>query len=255
MALLEKLWPAVSAVLTADGDVTGVLSVATTSGFYSGQLVELKATGLDALQLKVLEVLSATAMRVGAAAQSYEGSGTSCAGYSTALSATVVAKRQPKVFIGNDEVIASVYEAQPTTALRVMTVDRQGEYVAASGSGSAGSVSVTNVVSVTSTPLAASFQFIKILNTSISVGNASVTQALNAGSFSAAGRIIAVLSSLENSVGVSFNGVQISELAQGESFGYDLASNGRVINSSTTIGVWNISTTSTSGNIRFQIVS
>ncbi len=254
MALLEQLWPAVSQALTVDGDATGVLTVASTSGYYSGQLVELKGTALATLSLKVLEVLTSTTLRVGAPTQSYTGSGVSCAGYSVAASSTLVAKRQPKVVPGNDEVIGAVYEAQPTSAFRMMQVDQQGNYVAP-GSGSAGSVSVTNTITVTSSLSPASFQFVKILNTAITAGNASVTQALNAGSFSGNGRIVAVLSSLENPVGVSFNGAQVSELAQGESFGYDLASNGRVINSSTTIGVWNISSTSTSGNIRFQIVS
>ncbi len=257
MALLEQLWQSVSALLTADGDVTGVLSVGDTAGFHSGQVVQLKATGLSPLNAQVLEVLTSTTMRVGAIGQQYIGSGISCAGYTTGLSATVTASRQPKVIIGNDEVIGAVYEAQPTSAFRVMTVDQHGDYISPVGGGAAGagSVSVTNTVTITSSLLAATFQFVKILNTAITAGNASVTQALSAGSFTAAGRIVAVLSSLENPVGISFNGVQVSELVQGESFGYDLATNGRIVNTSTTIGVWNVSATSTSGNIRFQIVS
>lgn len=255
MALLEQLWPAVTQSLTADGDATGILTVGSTSGFYSGQLVQVTATGLAVLNLKVLEVLSSTTMRVGAPTQMYTGSGTSCAGYTTLLSAAVSARTQPKVNIGNDEVIASVYEAQPTTALRVMTVDRQGNYVTASGGSGGGSVSVTNIVSVTTSLVAASFQFIKVANSTITATNAALASAFNAGSFSAPGRVFTVLSSLNNAVGVSLNGVQVAELNQGESFGYDLATNGRVVNTSTTIGVWNVSTTSASGSIRFQIVS
>jgi len=254
MALLERNWPAASAALTADGDATGVLTVGSTSGFYSGQLVQLFGTGLTTKNLKVLEVISATQMRVGPVSQSYEGSGTDCAGFTTGLSSTVAAKVQPKVFPGDDEVVAVVYESQPTTALRVMTVDRQGNYVTA-GSGSAASVSVTNTVSITSALTSATFQYIKVASTSVTAGNASVTQAFPSGTISGNARIFTCVSTFNSNVGISLNGSQIQELGNNESFSYDLATNGRQINSSTTIGVWNISATSTSGSLRFSMVS
>ncbi len=225
MALAEKLWEAVSQALLVNGDATGVVTVASTAGFYSGQLVEVSGTALATLQLKVLEVLSATQMRLGAVAQSYEGSGTSLASYTVAASAVVVAKRQPKTFIGNDEVIASVYEAQPVTALRVFPTGPD-----------------------------ASFQFLKASNSSVTAGNASVTQAFTVGTLTSDAKILSCFNSLNQPVGVSLNGRQIMELESSERITYDLAANGSQINASTTIGVWNISATSTSGSIRFSVV-
>lgn len=252
--LLEQLWPGVTQALTADGDATGVLTVASTSGFYSGQLVQLKATGLATIDAKVLEVLSATTLRIGAPTQSYTGAGVSAAGYITGLSATLTAKSQPKVFPGNDETVAVVYEAQPTTALRVMTVDRQGAYVSG-GTGSAASVSVTNTVSITTALIPASFQFVKTVAATITAGNAALASAFPAGTISGNARIFSCLNSLNSPVGISLNGVQITELEASNSFAFDLATNGKQINASTTVGVWNVSATSTTGSIRFTFVS
>lgn len=257
MALPEQLWPAVSQAFTADGDVTGVVTVASTDGFYSGQLVQIRSAALPALNAQVLEVLSSLTLRVGAVGQQYLGSGISLAGYITGDTATISAARQLKVLPGNDDIFTAVYENQPTSALRVMTVDRQGNYISPAGGGAAGagSVSVTNTVSITSAFSSAAWQFIKVPSTSVTAGNASITQAFVAGTLSGNAKILNGINSLNQNIGVSLNGAQILELGSAESFSFDLGATSRQVNSSTTIGVWNVSATSTSGSLRLTLVS
>lgn len=54
MSLREKLWPAVSQTLAANGGSNGIVQVTSTSGYYSGQLVTLQGAALTALECKVL---------------------------------------------------------------------------------------------------------------------------------------------------------------------------------------------------------
>ena len=227
MALLEKLWQSASQALTADGTANGVAQVTSTSGFYSGQLVEVKGTALATLSLKVLEVLSGTQMRLGAVTQSYEGAGTSLAGYTVSASSMVIAKRQSKVITGNDDIIASVYEAQPITALRTIRATTD-----------------------------ASFQFVKVPTASVTSGNATITSALTVATLAGNVRMLDIVSSLDQTVGISVNGVQIQEVS-GSPIHYilPLASADKQLNSSSTIGVWNVSAVSTTGSICFSFIS
>ena len=256
MALLEKSWPVVSQALTVNGDVTGILTVASTSGFYSNQLVELKGTALTTLYLKVLEVLSATTLRVGAVTAGLTNAGgVSCAAFTTAATSTLYAPSQTKVLPGNDEIVSSTYEAQPTVAMRVLTVDRQGNYIDPSGGTGTTTMngSVTGAVSVTTT--ASVFQFVKVGNATITAGNANITTAYPVMTISANVKILTAINSLNQTVGLTFNGVQVQELESAEGFVLDLGSNGKHINVSTTVGIYNVSATVTTGTIRFQAIS
>jgi len=387
----ENFWPQYSANMSATGTTGGYVTVASTTGLYVRQKVVL--SGATSLTGVIKEVLSATVARVGPDDGVYPG-----AGYDLSLftpTATIFAPFQQIQYRGNSNPLQVVYEAEPTKALRMMSVDPQGNYVSPGSVSISGNISVTisstDVLSVTFTnPLsvtvnnfptsitvnnfptvqtvngsvtvgnfptsitvnnfptsitvnnssftvnnfptsitvnnssftvnnfptsftvnnssftvnnfptsitvnnssftvnfptsitvnnssftvnnfptvqtvngsvtltviaAATFQYFKVSNSTITVGNATITSAYTVGTLSAAGRIFSAISNLDSGVGLSFNGSQFSELNSGESLSFDLASNGRVINTSTTIGVWNISTTSTTGSIRFQIMS
>ncbi len=253
MSLLERFWPAVSQALTVNGDVTGILTVASTSGFYSHQLVELSGTALTTVQAKVLEVLSSTTLRVGSRTADTDGNGISCITFTTVASSKIYAASQKKYHPGNDEVTAAIYEAQPAAAVRVMTVDRQGNYIDASGG--AGGTVVTVNGSVTATTTNASFQFVKVANATITAANANVTTAYPVMTISANVKVLTVLNSLNATIGLTLNRVQFQELEATEGFVLDLAANNRHINSSVTIGIYNVSVTPTAGTIRFQVVS
>ncbi len=249
MALLERFWPAVSQALTINGDVTGILTVASTSGYYSQQLVELSGTALTTVPAKVLEVLSSTTLRVGLRTADLDGAGITCVAFTTAASSKITAARQQKVFPGNDEVTNATYEAQPSSAIRVLTVDRQGNYVDSSGGASG------TVVTVSATTSAATFQFVKVTSASITTANANITTAFLVMSVSANTKILTAINSLNQPVGLTLNRVQFQELEAGEGFVLDLGANGRQINASLTIGIYNISVSTSSGTIRFQAVS
>lgn len=246
----ENYWPTVSSNLSATGGSDGRLSLTSTYGFYVRQKVTL-VSGANSITGTVKEVLSSTVLRMGPDDGRYPGSGYDLSAY--LAGGTLTAQYQEIQYHGNGNVPQIVYENEPTKALRVITVDPVGNYIDPSGaSGSAGGAGLPVTPTATS---AASFQFAKVAAATITAGNASITQAFTAATVSSTARIFAVLSSLDQAVGISVNGVQVSELGQGESFGYDLAGNGRILNSSSTIGVWNIGTTSATGSIRLQFVS
>jgi len=254
MSLLERNWPAVSQVLTVNGDATGILTVASTSGFYSNQLVALKGNSLTTLYLKVLEVLSATTLRVGSRTADLGGhGGNSCAAFTTAAASSLAAPSQIKVLPGNDEIVSATYEAQPTTAMRVITVDRQGNYIDPSGAGSGLVTTINGSVSATTT--ASTFQYVKVANTTITAANANITTAFLVMSLSANTKILTVINTLNQTVGLTLNDVQFQELESSEGFTLDLGSNGKHINAALTVGIFCVSTTSTAGTIRFQAVS
>jgi hypothetical protein len=257
----ENYWPTVTSNLSATGGSDGRLSLTSTYGFYVRQKVTL-SSGASSITGEVKEVLSSTVLRMGPDNGIIPGAGLNLSAF--LAGGTLTAQYQQIQFHGNGNVPQIVYENEPTKALRVITVDPVGNYIDPSGSSTPISVTVTGLsVTVSNASLTivvtastgAAFQFTKVAAATITAGNASITQAFSAATVSATARIFAVLSSLDQAVGISVNGVQISELNQGESFGYDLGSNGRVLNSSSTIGLWNISATSVTGSVRLQFVS
>lgn len=81
------------AALTANGAATGVLTVASTTGFAKGARVWLNATGVTAKDLEIVKIISSTTMAVRDPATS----GTfryDCSAYTTALSAYVLQNEQ-----------------------------------------------------------------------------------------------------------------------------------------------------------------
>lgn len=256
----ENFWSQASSNLSATGGADGRVSVTSTLGFYVRQKVTLSSGSSNTTGM-VKEVISSTVLRVGPDDGNTPGTAYDLSSYNP--SGSLFAAFQPIIYGRGTDVLKNTYEVEPTKAIRVITVDPVGNYIDPSGASTPISVTVTGLsVTVSNASLtvanavsAASFQYIKVVAATLTVSLTSSATAFPAGTISAAARIFSVLSSLDSAVGIALNGTQIAELNQGESFGYDLATNGRVINASTTIGLWNISTTSVTGSIRFQIVS
>lgn len=250
----ESFWPQATTNLSATGS-NGQVTVTSTAGFYVRQLVTV-SQGSNLTSGAVNEILSATSMRVGSITGTYPGVSYDMSGYGAG--AVVMAPFQTIVYGNQTNILKDVYECEPTKALRVMTVDQTGNYVASSSGGAGSSVSVSNFPAsqlVVITSSAATFQYIKVAAATLTVSNTSSATAFSAGTISSSAKIFSAVSNLDQAIGITFNGTQIAELNQGESLSWDLSSNGRFINASTTIGVYNITTTSSSGSVRFNIVS
>ncbi len=233
----ESFWSAVSTNFsgTAAG---GQVSVTSTFGFYVRQKVTVSG-GASVTHGVVKDVLSSTVIRIGAEGGTYPGVSYDLSTFPS--NSTIYAPFQPIFFEGNASPMQLAYENEPIKAIRVITVNPVGNLVDSSGAAGA--------------TTAGSFQFVKTAAATLTSGNATITSAFTAVTVSTTARIFTVLSSMDNAVGISVNGVQVSELSQNESFGYDLAGSGRVLNASSTIGLWNIGSVSTTGSVRIQIVS
>jgi hypothetical protein len=227
----ENFWSQASTTLSITGGADGRLTVGSTYGFFVRQEVVLRSATVSITGV-VKEVLSNTVLRVGPYGGQFPGTAQDLSGF--VAGSVLFAPMQPIVYRGNGNTPQVVYENEPTKALRTVNVDSAGVHWGAAP---------------------ASFQYLSAANATITAGNASVTQAFSVGSISASVKILSVVSTMDNAVGISFNGVQAAVLQQNESFGYDLAQNGATINASTTIGVWHTGSVSTTGSVRIQIVS
>lgn len=251
----ESFWPPVTTNLsgtTSGGHVT----VTSTAGFYVRQEVTV-SQGANVTKGFIKEILSSTDMRIGDD-KFYPGTAYDMGGYGAG--AVVYAQFQQIRYSNQSNVLKDVYECEPVKALRVMTVDQVGNYVAGGGGGGGASstVSVNNFPATQPVSLAttaATFQYIKVNASTLTLSNTSSATAFNAGSMSGAARIFSAVSNADQPIGITLNGTQIHELNQGEAFSFDLAANARQINASTTIGLFNVSTSTSNGSIRFNIVS
>src|ERR1017187_6831664 len=149
----ERVWPQFSALFTANGATTGVITVNSTIGLYTKQVVTITGTALTALPLEIKEVLSPTTARVGAVGVGF--SGTDVSAYTTSAAGAIFASQQEKKDGGSNSVIKDVYEAEPTVALRVFGVDSSGNPGIASSQ--------------------AAFQFAAVAAASVTAGNSTVT--------------------------------------------------------------------------------
>ncbi len=255
----ENFWPQAQTNLSATGTSGGYVSVTSTLGFYVRQKVTV--SGSSVTHGVVKEILNTTTLRIGSDNGVYPGTAYDMSGFNPG--GVLFAPFQDIQYRSNANSLAVVYETEPVKALRVITVDYAGNYVDPSGASTPISVTVTGLsvtvsnsfVTVSNAVSNASFQYAKTVAATLTAGNASVTQAFPMATLASAARIFTVLSSNDQPVGVSLNGTQVSELNIGESFSYDLATNGRIINASTTVGLWNISATSITGSVRLQVVS
>lgn len=244
----ERYWAETRKTLTANGATSGILTVADTTGLFVRQQATLSATGTASLDGEIKEVLSSTQFRFGPANGNIPGTAYDCSVYTTALSSLIFTPKQAMVYSFAEEATHMAYDTEPIRALRVTLVDPQGNYAATEIS----SVSVSNTINVSVTGSQATFQYAKVANTVITASNNSVTTAYLIMTTGGASRVFTAVSTMDQYVGVSVNGTQVTELGNGESYSIDLASNGRSLNASSTIGLWNISTTSATGTVRIS---
>jgi hypothetical protein len=139
---IEKAWAAVPPQLfTADGTTLGVVTVANTSGFKVKQLVTIAngAPSTLSVQVQVRRVLSSTQLIVGpnpATLQPpFKQEGASLlskrydiSAFTVAAGAYIYAGELPKVIIPIPDVVAAVYDQEPTVAIRTTGVDQFGNY-------------------------------------------------------------------------------------------------------------------------------
>jgi hypothetical protein len=229
----ESFWSEVRTNTSATSS-GGMVSVTNTFGFYVRQKVTVSG-GSSVTHGVVKEVVSSTVIRVGEEGGTYPGTSYDLSGYP--IGTSIFAPFQPIVFEGNASPMQLAYENEPIKAIRVLVVDQAG--VPDVGSGGS----------------PAAFAFAKFPAASLTAGNNSLANARVALTTSSPLRQMTIFSSLTGPVGVALNGVQIAELEVGNSMVYDLASAGRIINSSSTFAAWNIGAVSTTGTIRFHGVS
>lgn len=130
--LFEKKWPLVIQSFTADGTMSGLVTVASTDDFRAKQLVHISAAGLDTLELEVKRVISATELYVGEPGRRME-TRTDVSDYTTALAAQITAHEQPRPAIQPNQILRAVYAEEPAVAFRVLSVDVQGNPIGGSG--------------------------------------------------------------------------------------------------------------------------
>ena len=250
----DKTIPSVSPqTLTLDGGADGTLTIASTSGFFTGQDTLLSGNG-SSTKLVVLDVESTTVLRMGAYVYapfnnkpSRIQAGINLSGFTVAGGANISAPTQAKPNTDAGNVIYYVYQPDPVAALRVMTVDQQGSYVSGGGGGNS-SVTILNPIPTT----ASSFQYAKATNSQITAGNSTQTQGFPLVTLSRNTKIIQVFNSLDAGISLALGGVETYNLETGDSFSVDAGSDGLYWASGTAISVfYNAGITATSGTIRF----
>lgn len=244
MSAYDRFWPQASATLTANGGSNGIVSVTSTTGFYSLQEIVLTATGVSPLEGEVKEVLSATQMRIGARNKQPNGPGQDLSAYTTGAGAQIIAPFQRK-FAVDGNVFDYVYESAPTVALRTLQVDPQGNYV------TPGTVSLTGTVIVSVTTSNVVFQYARTAAASITAGNSSAGTALTIMTLSGATKIVAILNSLNQDVSLTYNGTEVSRFESGDGgLSFDLDTNGLQWASGAVIGIFHNGTAPSTGSIR-----
>lgn len=128
--MLEKRWPVVAPqAFTADGTDNGLVTIADTTLFKVKQKVYIAAASLPNLYLEVKDVLDMHHLMVGPQTGSILMS-TDISAYTVALAGNIYCpieqKRPP---INSDEYMRSVYDEEPTIALRNILVDELGNRI------------------------------------------------------------------------------------------------------------------------------
>ena len=120
---LEIKWQKVEPKpLTANGGSNGYVYVSDVKGFKIRQKVKISATGLETIQLDIINVYP-NYLVVG----NFENKRpVDVSAYTTALSASISADEQEKKYITHKEIIQYVYDAEPINAIRTHNVDEEG---------------------------------------------------------------------------------------------------------------------------------
>ena len=148
---VEQKWLAVSPQLfTASGSTLGIITIADTAGFKVKQRVIISATGQPDLTVQCKRVISNTQLIVGPMpTQQGRQSITTrsdVSAYTTGNGAFIYAEEQDKSKLTMEDMLAAVYEQEPTVAIRVLGVDQYGNpYTAVNRFPVDASVSVSSV--------------------------------------------------------------------------------------------------------------
>lgn len=129
MAFEQKLAAVSPQAFTADGTSLGVVTIASTAGFYIKQFVNLQSNSLPQIQLQIKNILSDTQLIVGPNNNSLKASPnnqTNISGYTVAESATISAPEQNNFPIPADDHYNTVFLPAPVMADRVIDVDPYG---------------------------------------------------------------------------------------------------------------------------------
>lgn len=123
----EKRWSAIPATaFTSSGTSSGIVTITSTKGFHVKQSVLLRSDNLTTpLQLQVKSVISSTQLTVGPKTSSLT-EVTDISAYSLSQHPTIEAPLQPRPTIDQKEYLRSVFEEEPTVALRTTQVDPLG---------------------------------------------------------------------------------------------------------------------------------
>lgn len=137
---VEQKWLAVAPELfTADGSSLGVIKVLDTAGFKVKQRAVVSAVGLPDIQVQIKRVVSSTQMIVGPLPEQLQPAfrqqgnqlltvRTDLSAYTLLNSAYVYAEEQEKSKLKIDDIWSAVYEQEPTVAIRVVDVDKYGNF-------------------------------------------------------------------------------------------------------------------------------
>lgn len=253
----DKTIKYVTQTLTANGGADGTLTVTSTAGFYTNQIALLTGNG-SSTELVVLDVESTTVLRMGQYVYapfnnqpSRINSGVNLSSFTTAGGAAITAATQAKPNLDSNNIPYFVFEPDPVSAYRVMSVDQQGNYV--TGGGGSSSVTVLNtVVTVSNNSTAANFQYAKVANATLTAGNSTQTQGFPLVTLARNTKIVQIFNTLNAGVSLAFGGVETYNLEIGEAFSVDAGSDGLYWASGTAItAFYNTSSTATTGSLRF----
>ena len=130
MAFENKLAAVSPQAFTANGTSLGVVTIASTAGFYIKQVVDLQSNSLQQTRLQIKNILSSTQLIVGPNNNSLAAGPknvTDISGFTVSDAASISAPEQNNFPIPRDDHYNAVYLPAPVSADRVMPVDPYGE--------------------------------------------------------------------------------------------------------------------------------
>src|ERR1039458_3600088 len=121
---LERKWFQVSQAFTADGSITGLVTVADVTGFYVQQIVNISSSSQPIVRLQIKRIEGTGSIYVGPQGSIDER--ISVALYLVADSAIIYAAEQTKPRIKKEDQDQASWEHEPLNARRVLPIDDQG---------------------------------------------------------------------------------------------------------------------------------
>jgi hypothetical protein len=132
--MIEGSWLAVAPqAFTANGTQYGLITLASTAGFYTRQIVTIQATALPDLQVQVKRVNADGATMIVGPTDGNIGTWSNIALYTTAATSTVRAAEQRRAALAIDAISRAVFQEDPVVALRVVLVDGSGNVLGVEG--------------------------------------------------------------------------------------------------------------------------